>query len=467
MKHVFLTLSFFSCAFLTAASQKQVQAPIATLQHLCIRLIIAGQDTDLEKKVAAIPGYILVANRDEVIKVIEHSLEDFFLKIKLAGHEQVSHHSIDRAAFSPNGSIIILGLKNKTACLWNTRTGELIRTLSGHSDSIIAVALTSDNTRAFTGSYDGIRVWDIETGEALLTAEYHDRIGARIGIMAFNTNKNIAIRAGYELDPAVYVIDIQTNKTIHKLTGNTSFINAMAFNNDGSKIITGGVDCRACISDTRSGALLRTLQGHTAQIKAVAFESNGNRAITGSWDKTARIWNAVSGEALHILRGHNGEVNAVAFDSEGKRAITGSYDKNVFIWDTQTGEPIHVINGHNASITSTFFHPNGNFVFIGESYGSGAYIWPIVPSFKDETDASTLAFLLTAAPYWKKKEPYPCNRNDSRYRALIKKFSILNDERLLKDISRIKTQNSSSSSSSSSSTSSSSSAPAAKKFRRN
>jgi WD40 repeat protein len=48
--------------------------------------------------------------------------------------------------------------------------GRLLRTLSGHSSSVRAVAVTGDSTRVISGSYDNtVKVWNLETGEVIAT----------------------------------------------------------------------------------------------------------------------------------------------------------------------------------------------------------------------------------------------------------------------------------------------------------
>ena len=53
--------------------------------------------------------------------------------------------------------------------------GQLLRTLSGHSDSVNAVAVTGDGKQAISASIDNtLKVWDLETGEVIasFTGEY-------------------------------------------------------------------------------------------------------------------------------------------------------------------------------------------------------------------------------------------------------------------------------------------------------
>lgn len=48
------------------------------------------------------------------------------------------------------------------------QTGELINTLSGHSDAVISVAISPDRETMASGSRDGtVKVWNLQTGECL------------------------------------------------------------------------------------------------------------------------------------------------------------------------------------------------------------------------------------------------------------------------------------------------------------
>jgi hypothetical protein len=67
-------------------------------------------------------------------------------------------------AFSPNEKHIVSGSLDATIRIWDTETGEQLRTLQGHHGSVLSVA--TDGRCVVSGSADlTIRMWDIETGE--------------------------------------------------------------------------------------------------------------------------------------------------------------------------------------------------------------------------------------------------------------------------------------------------------------
>ncbi|MEC4986649.1 MAG: WD40 repeat domain-containing protein, partial [Oscillatoria sp. PMC 1076.18] len=53
---------------------------------------------------------------------------------------------------------------------WDLATGQEIRTLTGHSDWVEAVAITRDGKHAISGSSDNtLKLWDLATGAVLAT----------------------------------------------------------------------------------------------------------------------------------------------------------------------------------------------------------------------------------------------------------------------------------------------------------
>ncbi len=74
--------------------------------------------------------------------------------------------------FSPNDEFILTGegWPFFTATLWDSRSGQPLRTFSGHKWSVDSVAFNASGTSIVTGS-DTVRLWSIADLAARLTTE--------------------------------------------------------------------------------------------------------------------------------------------------------------------------------------------------------------------------------------------------------------------------------------------------------
>lgn len=62
-------------------------------------------------------------------------------------------------------SVLASGSGDKSIIVWNTRTGQAVKKLTGHTNTVRSVAFSEDGKSLASGSYDKtVRIWDSETG---------------------------------------------------------------------------------------------------------------------------------------------------------------------------------------------------------------------------------------------------------------------------------------------------------------
>jgi WD40 repeat protein/tRNA A-37 threonylcarbamoyl transferase component Bud32 len=275
--------------------------------------------------------------------------------LQLKGHSR----EVQCVAFSPDGTRIATGSWDNTAKLWDARSGALLLDLKRHTGMLWGVAFSPDGTRLVTGSPDQMaKVWDAQTGKPLL--EVKDP--AQVYGVAFSPDGTRFATAGTN---RIKVWDARTGALQRELPGHAGTTFCVAFSPDGTRLVTGGYDQTAKVWDLRTGSETFTLKGHTGTVRSAAFSPDGTRVVTGSEDATARVWDARAGNLLLELKGHTAEVTSAAFSPDGTRVVTGSGDRTAKVWDARTGTPQPELKGHISWVNSAAFSPDGTRVVTG------------------------------------------------------------------------------------------------------
>jgi WD40 repeat protein len=176
----------------------------------------------------------------------------------------------------------------------------LIRTLAGHIDAVIGVAVSAKGRVVLSASRDRtVKVWDLESGLEQCTFQGHSSPVRCVAVSAFG---KVAV-SGSE-DGAVKVWDVE----------------------DG---------CERC-----------TLRGHDGTVFGVAIITDGRMAVTASRDRTLKVWDLESGLERATLQGHSGPVHCVATTTDGKTAVSASDDGTLKVWDLENGLERRTLQGH-------------------------------------------------------------------------------------------------------------------------
>ncbi|MBS0018032.1 MAG: hypothetical protein KFF72_17065 [Arthrospira sp. SH-MAG29] len=269
----------------------------------------------------------------------------------LTGHSS----GVRAVAISADGQRAVSGSEDNTLKLWNLATGEVERTLTGHSDEVTAVALSADGKRAVSASYDRtLKLWDLEQGRELATLSGHS---SSVRAVAISADGQRAVSGSS--DNTLILWNLATGAAERTLTGHSSGVFAVAISADGQRAVSGSRDNTLILWNLATGEAERTLTGHSSLVNAVALSPDGQRAVSGSADDTLKLWNLATGEAERTLTGHRSSVLAVAISADGQRAVSGSLDKTLILWNLATGEAERTLTGHSDWVNAVAISPDG------------------------------------------------------------------------------------------------------------
>jgi len=104
--------------------------------------------------------------------------------------QSAQSNKINSVAITSDNSKIVSGSYDKTIRVWDLNTGKLLNTLEGHTKSVNSVAITIDNSKVVSRSNDKtIRVWDLHQGKYYFSGKFDELISS----IALSNSGNIMV----------------------------------------------------------------------------------------------------------------------------------------------------------------------------------------------------------------------------------------------------------------------------------
>jgi hypothetical protein len=303
-----------------------------------------------------------------------------------------------------------------TAMLSALRTVEPPPVRRGFSDSVRALALTSDPQTVLAGGDDG-SIWTVDlrndakpalianvaspvrslavrgdlfaagtAGGRLVIGDLRGRNAAQreiaagtasLSAVAFQPRGTLIAAGGSDGSVRAWNADDAAAPPITFRTPDGKRVTAVVFSPDGKRLAAGLMEGRALLWDVAASAAKPTPLCGSEPARSLAFRPDGQVVACGGRDGLIHQHYLVYDEdAVTSLTGHASTVNALAYASNGNFLASASSDRSVRIWHTKTaGVPPIVLSGHESWVWAVAFTPDGQRLVSGGEDRT-VRIWP-------------------------------------------------------------------------------------------
>jgi WD40 repeat protein len=330
-----------------------IRLSLPTFNADATRVAFARDDASLEVRD--------VEGREPALPLAGHGFEPGWVQL-ITGFE-----------FFPDGRRMVSAGVDKTARIWDLKTGRELAVLRGHSDVVQGLAVSTDNRWVATSSRDRtVRIWDASTGALAGTLRSRDSVP--IGLL-FTPDGSSLISILSNGDTRFWSVRTAIERTLPAAELDKGILWAEQLQ-DGLHWWSATPDQKwelhrigvpapiVRISDTNL-ANLRSCTFHPGTQRLAYVSTDGTVTVQSLANGTVRRWNSGASNPIATARfSTDGRLLAVGLGSSLQRL--GSATNQVQVWDVEDGR---VVQNFFGAAEIHAFSPDNRWLASSDSHG--------------------------------------------------------------------------------------------------
>lgn len=276
--------------------------------------------------------------------------------------------------------------------MWDHESGDYIRTLKGHTNTVNSLSFSPTGTHLASCSTDlSIKLWDVSTYVCIRTLRGHDHTISAVsfvpmtGLMAGSSETRTgtvvdsSVAGAQKMltasrDTTVKLWDLETGFCDNTFSDHNDWVRCLAVRQSNGAIwASSGNDQTIYVYESATKRKIAEMRGHDHVVETIAFiteeplkipgrpnkhlEDARDYLASGSRDRTVRLWKISEATCLATFKAHENWVRGVLIHPSGNYILSCSDDKSIRVFDIKNNRCLRTLeDAHNHFVTSLAMH---------------------------------------------------------------------------------------------------------------
>lgn len=180
----------------------------------------------------------------------------------------------------------LISCQTDGSCIIYEPPGKMVSRLTGHSSPVNSVCCSPGGRLAATASNDRTaRLWDLKSGRAIRVLAGHTRV---VQCVRFSPDGRLV--ATGSTDFTIRLWDVREGKEVRKLKGHEAMVWEVIFLPGGDRILSSSGDKTVRIWSLDTAREVERFEGHESWVRGLDYNSAAGLVATGGGDNTIRLW---------------------------------------------------------------------------------------------------------------------------------------------------------------------------------